>query len=107
MTLAELVAAAKNEVPDCSALRIWGADIFRPGDLVYAVKSVAARGDTLRVELFLALDNSTDVVEVDAPEGGRIMKASLKISRAAAVRWNGERRSRPPGSMDPALHLGN
>ena len=107
MTLAELVAAAKTEVPDCSTLRIWGANIFRPGDIVYAVKSITARGDTLRVELFLALDNSTDVVEVDAPEGGKIKSASLKIARAAAVRWNGEPRSKPPGSMDPALHLGN
>ncbi len=106
MTLAELVDAAKNEVPDCSALRIWGANVFRPGDVTYAVRSIAARGDTLRVELFLSLDNSTEVVEVDSPEGGRIKDGSLKISRAAAVRWNGEPRKRPAGSMDPALHLG-
>ena len=107
MTLAELISAAKIDVPDCSALRIWGANIFRPGDVVYQVKSIAARGDTLRIELFLALDNSTDVVEVDSPEGGKIKDGSLKISRAAAVRWNGGLRKRPVGSMDPALHLGN
>ena len=106
MTLAELVTAAKSEVPVCSALRMWGANIFRPGDIVYAVKSIAVRGDTLRIELFLSLDNSTDVVEVDVPEGGKIKDGSLKISRAAAVRWNGQPRTRPPGSMDPALHLG-
>jgi hypothetical protein len=107
MTLAELVTAARSEVQGCSALRLWGANIFRPGDVVYAVKSIAVKGETLRVELFLALDNSTDVVEVDAPEGGRIKDGSMKISRAAAVRWNGGLRKRPPGSMDPALHLGN
>jgi len=107
MTLAELITAAQREVPRCGVLRLWGANIFRPGDVIYDVRSVTAVGETLRIELFLALDNSTDVVEVDAPENFRIKDGSLKISRAAAVRWNGQPKTRPPGSMDPALHLGS
>jgi hypothetical protein len=107
LELAELITAAQRDVDHCSVLRLWGANVFRPGDVVYSVKSITAKGDTLRVELFLALDNSTDVVEVDSPEGGRIKDGSLKISRAAAVRWNGGLCKRPPGSMDPALHLGD
>ena len=107
MTLAELAAAVASEVPDCSALRLWGANVFRPGDIVYSVKSATAKGDTLRVELFLALDGSTDVVEVDKPEGGKVKKGSLKVASAAAVRWNGEARPKAAGSTEPALHLGH
>ncbi|MBS2023376.1 MAG: hypothetical protein JST92_13275 [Deltaproteobacteria bacterium] len=107
MTLDELVTAARAEVPDCSVVRIWGGNVFRPGDVVYAVKSVSAKDGALRVELFLALDNTTAIVEVLGADGLKVKKGSLKIQSASEVRWDGAARPKPAGTTEPALHLGH
>ena len=87
-------------------IRVWGADVIRPSDQIYELKSATVAGSVLRLVLFLALDGQERLVEVDQPRGAKVAKGALRIQSAAAVRVFGSEYKPPSLDAKDALYLG-
>ncbi len=104
---AKIAAAVREGVPACSVVRLWGANAFRPADLIYDVTNATAPDEhTLRIDLYLALENEHVTVEVKDPDWWQVVDGSLDVRRASSVSWAGlVQRPGAPGAF--ALHLGH
>src|SRR4030081_3883520 len=87
-------------------IRVWGANVVRPSDQIYAVKSASFDSDLLRIVLFLVLDGGEYLIEVERPTGAKVTAAALRIRDAARVTVFGDVYLPPSQQAGPALYLG-
>lgn len=86
-------------------IRVWGADVVRPSDQIYELKSATLADGTLKLVLFLALDGKERIIEVDQPAGAKAGKSGLRVESAAAIRVFGKE-YKPPTPNAGALYVG-
>jgi hypothetical protein len=87
-------------------IRVWGADVVRPSDQTFAVKSASFDNDRLCVVLFLALDGEEYLIDVERPTGAKVTAGALRIRDAARVTVFGGVYLPPSQQAGPALYLG-
>ena len=89
-------------------MRLWGVNLHRPGDIVYQVAGATVTDDRiLRVHLYLDLDGTAPLLELEGPVGVKIDGGNLTVQGATAVRWNGAARAAVGVSKGPAVFLGD
>jgi len=102
----QAAAEVKKSVKICGTIEVWGDHLVRPGDQLYDLTEARADGDTLKIKLHLAMDNSDVQIEVEGADGAKVSKGALKVRSAKRVRAFGTDYTPPAGSKEPALHLG-
>jgi hypothetical protein len=104
LNIDQLAAAISSGLRQCAVLRIWGEDVFRPGDALYRVASATAKGSVLRIELEDAQGGGREALEVAEPAQGKVKGGRLRIGAAAGVEGFG-RSWKPVAGVEPALLL--
>ena len=100
---AQLAESIKKNIKTCGILKIWGGDVFRPGDFMYEIADARADGEILKISLFHRPDGSKEQLEIERPAKAKVAAGSLRI--AGAARITGFGRDFDARSKGPALLL--
>ena len=104
LSIEQLAEDIRSSLQQCALLRVWGEDVFRPGDAHYRVVGATASGDELRIELSEVQGTGREVLEIAQPAQAKVKNRRLRIGAAASVigfgrTWN------PVAGSEPALLL--
>ena len=104
-TTAELAKAIRPRVTRCALLEIWGAPVFRPGDIVYDVESITALFAGLTLHLRSVGGGERRALKIAQPGAAKVEEGRLEIAEAAYVQWVSEQFRAPAETTKPALLL--
>ena len=104
LTIDRLAEEIRSGLRQCALLRIWGEDVFRPGDSLYRVEGATVSGHVLRIELSEVQGAGHEVLEVEQPAQAKVEGQRLRIGAAASVTGFGRTWKPVPGA-EPALLL--
>jgi hypothetical protein len=104
-TTVELAKAIRPRVTRCALLEIWGAPVFRPGDVVYQVESVTALFAGLTLHLRSVAGGERRALKIAQPGPAKIEEGRLEIAEAAYVQWVSQQFRAPAETNKPALLL--
>ena len=89
----------------CGIVRVWGEELFRPGDLIYDITGAEVQGSLLRIRLAQPLDGTSELLEVEAPSRSKLKRGGVRIGEAVLVRGFGREWKPPASGKQPALVL--
>ena len=108
--LSEIAKSIGQSVKACSVVRLHGANVFPPGDVIYQLTAARAEGEALLVlEFFLAMTGERPKLEIHDPKGCRVVDGNLEVKSASKVTWAGAV-DEPPAKLKPvtpAVFVGN
>ena len=104
MSIDRLAEEIRSGLRQCALLRVWGEDVFRPGDALYRVEGATFSGDVLRIELSEVQGAGREVLEIAQPAQAKLKGKSLRIGTAVSVTGFG-RTWKPISGAEPALLL--
>ena len=104
LSIEQVAQDIRSSLHQCALLRVWGEDVFRPGDALYRVEGATVSGDVLRIELSEVQGAGREVLEVVQPAQAKVKGQRLRIGIAASVTGFG-RTWKPVSGAEPALLL--